>query len=869
MTKENASAFTTSPPIPTIAGVTSCLPCLVAAFNVAGDLSISQVFWYNSTISLPLDTITVFLSEYGNTTFTSSSTVYGDITSLSESISAQVAIAEANASELIGGQYEGFGQYVLANGTGGAVPDGVTSFAYPTPYLVVAGFSIFTNLPFAGCPLQSPGYISSLIDTVVGPQGQPSGVGMFTVDLSSTFYSPLPLTAASGFFGFFNLSSASFSAFLESNSSLLSQIPYLASCSYLTFGVGPPALQIPATALTATVKTTVKENGPYLTNPPAPGSPIKPPVPPQTTAPTQGSGQGSPNQSSPNEGSPTQVPPNQGAGQGASSPGSPNQGAPEQTSSDPTQGSPEQDEPSQESPNPASPNRGTMNTNNPNPEEGSSPSKPSPSQQGVGSADPSDQGSGPGDSIPGSGNQDNPSQASNVPPGLSPVKAVPRPVISYAGTTIQPNEASQYSLPGIGTISPGGPGVTTNGIVYSLAPSATAIMSNGLPIPLVPITDAPAASPQPGILAFGGASYTADASSRFVIAGQTVAPAGPGITVSGTPIIIAPGGTAAVIGTTTVPIVHKPAVDMPNIAPVLIFAGSTYTASTSSAFVIEGQTLTPGSNIEVQGTPISYPSVGSEIVIGTSTEPLSFATITPPAIAPMFTYDGSTYTADSSSQFIIGGQTLIPGNAITVSGTPISYAAAASAVVIGTSTESLSFATITPAAAVLTFDGSTYTADVSSDFVINGQTLTPGGIITVSGTPISYAATGSAVVIGTSKEPLSYAKITPTAAVITFDGSTYTADESSDFMINGQTLVPGAVITISGTPISYASGGTDIVIGTSTEAVGIGGLIMSGLGGGSARTGAVAFTSGAMGERRWSSAVLGAAVALSICLVLI
>ncbi len=804
---------------------------------------LSQVFWYNSTISLSLDTISVFLSEYSNTTITSSSTIYGNISSLSASISSQVQLAQSDSPQFIGGGYQGFGLYRLANGTDGEVPDGVTSFAYPTPYLAITGFTIITNLPSAGCPLDSSTILSQVPFSIMAQMAVPEGLGMLTVHLKSTFYSPLPLSATSGGFGFFNLDTESFSAFLASNTSLISEMPYLASCSYMATGIGPPALQIPATALTTTVRTTVKENRPYTTKGLAPGSPIKTSIPPQTTPLPQGSNEGSPDQIYP--ASSTQSPPAELA---------PSQGSSDQGSQFPNLN------PDKDSPNQSTSNVGTAES--PNPQDGDSPA------QGGGSNDPIDQGSGTANSIPGSGNQDTPDQASNKPQIASTAKAVAAPALSYAGTTIQPNAASQYNLPGIGTVSPDGPAVTTDGIVYSLAPSATAMISNGVTIPINPVVDVLAASPQPGVFSFQGTPYTADASSRFVIAGQTVAPAGPAITVSGTPIKIAPGATAAVIGTQTVPIVYSPAVHTPTIAPVFTFAGSTYTASSSSAFVIEGHTLRPGAGIEVQGTKISYPAGGTEILVGTSTQSLSFATSEPSATAPAFAFDGSRYTADSSSRFVIDGQTLAPGSVITVSGTPISYDAGASAVVIGTSREALSYAKITPSAAIVTFDGSTFTADASSDFVINGQTLTPNGIITISGTPISYAAAASAVVIGTSTEPLSYATATPSAAVITFDGSTYTADSSSDFVIKGQTLAPGDVITVSGTPISYASGGTDVVIGTSTEAVGIGGLIISGFGGGgggggAANTGVATFTDGAVGGSKCSGVMLGAAVAVS------
>ncbi|KAL2038672.1 hypothetical protein N7G274_008430 [Stereocaulon virgatum] len=68
--------------------------------------------------------------------------------------------------------------------------------------------------------------------------------------------------------------------------------------------------------------------------------------------------------------------------------------------------------------------------------------------------------------------------------------------------------------------------------------------------------------------------------------------------------------------------------------------------------------------------------------------------------------------------------------------------------------------------------------------------------------------------------------------VLTFDSSTYTADPSSDFVIAGQTLTPGSGVTVSGTPIYYAAAGMDVAVGSSTDAVVLGGLVVSGVGNG-------------------------------------
>ena len=55
--------------------------------------------------------------------------------------------------------------------------------------------------------------------------------------------------------------------------------------------------------------------------------------------------------------------------------------------------------------------------------------------------------------------------------------------------------------------------------------------------------------------------------------------------------------------------------------------------------------------------------------------------------------------------------------------------------------------------------------------------------------------------------------------IVTFAKSIYTADSASNFIIDNHTLTKGGVITVQRTPISYAVAGTDVVVGTSTEAV--------------------------------------------------
>ena len=162
---------------------------------------------------------------------------------------------------------------------------------------------------------------------------------------------------------------------------------------------------------------------------------------------------------------------------------------------------------------------------------------------------------------------------------------------------------------------------------------------------------------------FNGATFTADSASAFVGAGQNLRPGGSGITVFHTPISIAAGGTVAIIGTSDQ--VLAPFATTTEI-PVLTFGGSTYIVDAASAFVIDGQTLTKGGTVMVQGTTLSFNTRGTDVVIGSSTQILGTATITG-SEEPTITLEGQIYTEDVAGNFlIIGGQTLTSGGVVCI-----------------------------------------------------------------------------------------------------------------------------------------------------------------------------------------------------------
>lgn len=327
---------------------------------------------------------------------------------------------------------------------------------------------------------------------------------------------------------------------------------------------------------------------------------------------------------------------------------------------------------------------------------------PSPQGPGFQGSDPllqGDPGSGSkGNNAEGGTNQESndPRDDAQRPTDPSPsADSGPTPTIKWAGSKIQPGESSRYK---VGVLVPDGLAVTTHGVEYSLAPSATAILTNGHEAALAPVVASqPARAP---ILTFAGSIYSANAASESVIAGQTLAP-GRSISPSGTPIYLSPDGTVAVIGSSSSKQTLITPVPSPY-APQLTLTGSTYTADPfGNFFFIAGQTLTPGGAITVLSTPISLAQEGIVAVVGSDTQLIHPTGAT---AAPGLTFNSGTFAAESKGDFIIADQTLTPGGAITVSGTPVSVAAGGIVAVVGTRSQLLIHGPMITQEPIFTFD---------------------------------------------------------------------------------------------------------------------------------------------------------------------
>ena len=338
-----------------------------------------------------------------------------------------------------------------------------------------------------------------------------------------------------------------------------------------------------------------------------------------------------------------------------------------------------------------------------------------------------------------------------------------------------------------------------------------------------------------------GIIFTRIAESAY-LAGNNVLSYGESAIISNTMVHLDSSGAAIMMGRQLIGLdpargwsrMYPKTYDAPLASPLprlITIDGATYTPNAQGAYSIYGQTLLPGGTIKNAGTSIILALDGASIHIGQSAQTLKTA----PILTPYLTIGGKVYSADPHGDFLLDDTTLSRGSHITVSGTVLSLAVDGTFAVVGTSTIALLPTPGLPRH--LKLKGTIYTADGGDKFTIDGQILVPGGKIIISGTAISLATDGASAIIGTSTQMLD-PTITPPPTVIV-NGKIYTEDPGGLFIIDGQTLGPGGTVTISGTVIALASDGLHVVMDGSTQSIatqvsgdpGIGGLIFSGLGG--------------------------------------
>lgn len=267
----------------------------------------------------------------------------------------------------------------------------------------------------------------------------------------------------------------------------------------------------------------------------------------------------------------------------------------------------------------------------------------------------------------------------------------------------------------------------------------------------------------------GGSVVSPNSDGGYVVASQTLKPGGQ-ITVSGTHICLVPSATTLVVTGNTEPNQPLPKSTL----AVITINGTPIAPNAASEYIVGSQTLTPGGQITVLGTPISLvPSVTATVVAGI-TKPVQPAS--QPTLATI-KINGTPITPNAASQYLVGSQTLTLGGQITVSGTAVSLDPSAAVPVVAGITTPVQPA-VQPTLAAITINDTPIMANSASQYIVGSQTLIPGApAITVSGTRYSIAPLASYTVVGGTTY-----QVSPYRATLT---------------ICGVVVTPNAVATIS------------------------------------------------------------------------
>ena len=360
----------------------------------------------------------------------------------------------------------------------------------------------------------------------------------------------------------------------------------------------------------------------------------------------------------------------------------------------------------------------------------------------------------------------------------------PSPQIPLPSTPYPPPQNAPAANPESGQNPP-------PGYAISLAPSASVIVINGVTMSFPTAKSEGGNVVESPIVTVGSQSVTFNSASQLVVAGQTLTPGAPAITIQGTPVFLDSSSNAIVVAGKTLSL--SPPVNAPAVS--FSVASQPLSLNSLSQYVVAGNILTPGAPpINIQGTPVSLAPSASAVVVAGSTIAL------PAGVnGPVISIGNQPVTENSASQFIFGSKTLIPGGpAITVSGKTISLAPSGTQAVIDDSTIRLIPASSPLPSLVL--GSHTFTANSASAYVIGGQTLVPGQ----PGINIPGTAIGMLTLPPEPSQPSSTA------------GDQAFTPHPIAFSVAGTTLSAGGPgVTILGRPVSLRPSGS-LVIGTST-----------------------------------------------------
>lgn len=381
-------------------------------------------------------------------------------------------------------------------------------------------------------------------------------------------------------------------------------------------------------------------------------------------------------------------------------------------------------------------------------------------------------------------------------------------------------------------------------------------------------------------------SQTVAADQTATIGSIPIAISAPAPGASDSAIQIVPAAEPVSAATTAATAQGQPSTTLAN--------GVTVVVNSASKVVVGGQTLQPGANTLVaQGSSsvvavvLTTNAAGASVIVADGST-AALPTQLQPAASTVILPGGQTATLNSASAVVVGGQTLSAGTNTLGSGTAVAVlttdSAGESIIVAGGSTAAVpqqqeqqtaaSSATILPG-------GETASLDSASQVVVDGQTLTAGantlsaargtGTATADVVVLTTDGAGQSVVVaGGSTVVLSAsggATTAATAVATLADGEVVAVDgDGEGYVVGGQTLTLGTntlgsggdvvVLTTDGEgrTVVVEEGGSRMVALTGSGAAtpGIGGLILSGLGGSSASSASRTRSASATGQTETS-----------------
>ncbi|WPH04622.1 Hypothetical protein R9X50_00751500 [Acrodontium crateriforme] len=262
----------------------------------------------------------------------------------------------------------------------------------------------------------------------------------------------------------------------------------------------------------------------------------------------------------------------------------------------------------------------------------------------------------------------------------------PGRIITVAGSTVTQNSNSQFII-GSQTLAPGGSAITVAGNTISLDSAGSTLIVNGDTQTIV----GGGASATGGVFTVNGRTITPDSSAGVTIGGTALQP-GSQTVIAGTTFSLDPSGSALVVNGVTQTLQTSPSNPTPG--GIFTVGGQTLTENPSSGVIIAGATLLPGSQTVLSGTTFSLDPSGSALIINGVTQTLQTRPNTLPG--GIFTFNGETITENPSSNLVISGKTVFPGQSTIISGTTYFLDGSGSTLVVDGSTVVVEGTTQTP-----------------------------------------------------------------------------------------------------------------------------------------------------------------------------